>query len=210
MPTAHGTSLPCMDRRAVTSYLRHEVEEWIRSGRTITDLAKAVGVAGPSISQLRSGRNGAGLSMIGGFARVLGISMDELVARAAAHAQEHPLPPVAQTQVVRDDRYPNRAKALQAAELLGYSAEARAVVAGMALRSSVDPSPDEWLDEVRREDRRLRLGIGQPAAPTAEEQAEAEARTKPPGAAAVLARRKAEAEKLRAEGEEAKAKGARK
>lgn len=61
--------------------------------------------------------------------------------------------------VERPDRYPNRARAIVAARALGYSEGAVAAVAGIALKSAVDPEPEEWLEMIRSEARRIRLGL---------------------------------------------------
>lgn len=164
-----------MDTERIAAYLRHEIVEWTKAGGTVIALAKAVGVSGPYISQLRAGQRGVGLGAMQGFADHWGITLAQLEERAAAWAKANPsaLP---ETRIELDDRYPNRARAVKAAELLGVPRAAIDDVLSIKMKSDVDLSPSDWLDEIRSSERRLARGLrvdegatllqpGPPAAP---------------------------------------------
>lgn len=74
-------------------------------------------------------------------------------------------------QVVRDDRYPNRARAIAAARSLGIDESAIAQVASVVLKSAVDPSPDDWFEMIRADARRLRFEAVAPVQVAAEKTA---------------------------------------
>lgn len=63
------------------------------------------------------------------------------------------------TLVEYDDQYPNRARAVVAARALGYTEEAIAQVQGQHFAGQPDMEPEEWLDEIKTADRRLRRGV---------------------------------------------------
>lgn len=64
------------------------------------------------------------------------------------------------TVVVKEDRYPNRRKAIETARSLGAPEEALKNVESMMLKGS-DMTEIEWLDEIKTEVRRIKRGLHQ-------------------------------------------------
>ena len=105
---------------------------------TKVEVAKAIGISGPSLSRILQGK-GASLSTAEGLAKALGQSLDWVLGRDMSGA-----------------RYPNAQAAAVFARSRGISEEAIEAVLTDQLLSDHDPSPDEWLQEMMRMDLELR------------------------------------------------------
>ena len=67
--------------------------------------------------------------------------------------------------IVKDERYPNRGKAITAARALGLDEPAIEHVSGYALESHRDPEPLWWLDQIRAKQGELRFSARGPTKP---------------------------------------------
>jgi transcriptional regulator with XRE-family HTH domain len=136
--------------------VRDAIRRLVSSAGTQTAAAKQLSVTQQTISDVLKGK-APGVALARRVAEALGVPLDALLAGTA------------QTErVVRDERYPNRTRAIRAARELGLSEDAIETVATMALKSAVDPAPEEWLDMIRDEARRLRFAIVAPRQTEAE------------------------------------------
>jgi transcriptional regulator with XRE-family HTH domain len=155
-------------------YLVHLMDQWKAGGRTGEALAEALGVSGSSLSQLRSGRiKEPTLDTLLGFARVFGTDLNGIVEGAEKLARGEPT----ESRVEYDERYPNRAAAIEMARAGGLAEEAIADIASMANKLDHDPPALEWFDQIRALHNRMRLGLGSGGVPFSKEEREA---LKPP------------------------------
>ena len=142
----------------VSAYLRAHLSELVRGGRTRVEIADSAGVTKAAIGQFLAGRMGAGDKMIRGLLPLLKMTRDELDAAARAWGETHPdeLPRRA-TEIVRDDRYPNRSVAIEFARRDGRDERAIAEVLSRAnlAQGDADLLPSEWLHLIERVERRL-------------------------------------------------------
>lgn len=124
--------------------LRAMLVRHLNAGRATQDeVAIALKVSQATVSDIKNGRRGIGIRTLPALAKLLGPSVDALLAGEIVPLNKKP------------DDYPNRAKALTAWEILGRDPEAAANVSTMAMDRDSDPSPDDWFSEIEREERRL-------------------------------------------------------
>lgn len=116
-------------------------------GGSVTALATALERKQPSISDFINNRGGASFETARRFAVLVHQNVTELIG-PADDDPDVPPPPV--LEIVRDDRYPSRAKAAQAARLLGLDERAIADVLGVALDADEDPGERYWFKLIER------------------------------------------------------------
>ena len=179
MPRArHGNSLPV----ETNGYLQAFMLGWLRDhpGETKATLARTIGVSGAHVTNITLHGRGAGADVEEAVARHLGVTVDELRKRAR---EEHRAEPDS-LELLRDDRYPNRARALRFMEP-ETSPEGRARVESMQLQSDVDPPASWWVREIERAEQMVRMEQSRPLdaakrnADAARESAAAEDVTRP-------------------------------
>lgn len=118
--------------------------------------ADKLGVSQGFISEVLSGKRGAGRKLIDSLCSYEGLSYEQAVGRA----------PVARV-VELDARYPNRSRGIRAAmELIeGLAFDRADRLAPRALQSKEDPSPEWWYQQIKaaheRELKGLSLGISE-------------------------------------------------
>ncbi len=91
------------------------------------------------------------------FASAMGTSVEDVLGHAGVTSVSLP-----SRTLEYDDQYPNRARAVVAARALGYSEEAIVQVQTQHFAGQPDMEPEEWLEEIRSSDRRLRRGAKPP------------------------------------------------
>ncbi len=162
----------------LNAYVRHLIADAVRGGMTLTELSRKTGITVAHLSTIRAGKRGVGMSTLRGVATGFGKSLGELETEAAAWVRDHPQETTSEPRVEYDPRYPNLQRAAEMARLSGdISAEAVQNVQAHALKSDVDPSVWDWLDDMRAEERRLSRERRDPVG-AEKARAEAEARTK--------------------------------
>jgi transcriptional regulator with XRE-family HTH domain len=122
--------------------------------KNVTDLASAIGRSQPSISDFLNAKGGASIETVRRFASAMGTSVEDVLGHAGVTSVSLP-----SRALEYDDQYPNRARAVVAARALGYTEEAIAQVQGQHFAGQPDMEPEEWLDEIKTADRRLRRGV---------------------------------------------------
>jgi transcriptional regulator with XRE-family HTH domain len=123
--------------------------------------ARGLQVSQAFISDTVSGNRGAGNRLLIAMAKHLGVTIDDVLAGREARPERPSL-----TTVDYGDQFPNRARAMRAARELGtYSEESLAEVRSLRFADGQDMSPDEWLEEIKSAERRLKRGAqrGTPA-----------------------------------------------
>jgi len=142
-------------KRALNAYLQQVIVDWLaeKAGRTNVELAQLTGLTDAQIITIKKHGRGVGDETTRQFAHLLGISRDELEARALAAYREQP--PPAETRVEYIERYANRTKAL---EMMGddIRPETKRRVLSWAFNSEVDLPVSMWLDRIRVEDAGVR------------------------------------------------------
>jgi plasmid maintenance system antidote protein VapI len=130
--------------------LRKAAHELVGRFGSQVRLAKELGIYQPSLSNFLSGKFGVGHSMARNIARLKGMSVEELLG-------------IDERAVELDDRYPNRALAIQIARRDGYDEDAIRTIAFAQLQAENDIPVTEWLLAIRDEERRRkRFGAFQP------------------------------------------------
>jgi transcriptional regulator with XRE-family HTH domain len=150
----------------ISAYLAHRLVREMERGELLTDIARRAGVTPAQLSTLKNTKRGAGWKTLTGLARAFSMSIGDV--EDAARRQARGETPT-DSRVERDERYPNRAKALAAARALGLSEEAIAEVASMDLKSDVDPEPLDWLEDIKSADRRAKYAAKVAIDPKAQE-----------------------------------------
>jgi hypothetical protein len=145
---AHGKGL----HPAINAYLQRRFQEWLAedASRRQNQLAALLEVTPAHISGVVKNGKGAGAELEAAAARLFGIGVDELRRRAHAEWKGN------DTVLVLEDRYPNRAKAVEFMRSW-VRPGAIAKVQTHALQSDTDPDPKWWADLIEAEDRLLRL-----------------------------------------------------
>ena len=133
-------------RKIVSEYVRHRLTEETRDRGRAADLSRRAKLSGAHISNVVSGKAGAGGTMVDKLATYWGMSYVEMNEAAEAwHAQQAKRPLAIARTIEREERYPNRGIARDFAIAAGVSAEAIADVDSMVLDSEEDPNPRTWL-----------------------------------------------------------------
>ena len=149
---AQTKGLDPVQRAAVRSLLRAIVDRDF--GGNQTRAAKELGVSQPFVSEVLKDGRGAGTSLLVGMRDYLGVTLDDVL-----HGRRSSTAAPPSRTLEYDDQYPNRARAVVAARALGYTEEAIAQVQGQHFAGQPDMEPEEWLDEIKTADRRLRRGV---------------------------------------------------
>jgi len=112
-------------------------------GRTAADLARELKLTEATVSNFRNRKRGAGYEMVTGCARLMGLTRDELEARASKWQEKH-------METDRLEPYPNRAAALK---FLGSDVPADVVARVRAINLDVpgDPSKAWWVSRIASE-----------------------------------------------------------
>lgn len=150
----HGKALP----PAVNDYIRRRLQEWLAADptRKQAHLAAKLNVSAAHMTNVLKNGRGGGYSFEADVASLLGIGVEELRRRAAAEYRE---PEGAQS--VPDDRYPNRARAVEFMRPW-VSGEAVRQVLSINLQSPTDPDPKWWADQIENADRIVRMDLREP------------------------------------------------
>lgn len=146
---------------AVAWYVRQQIVAWLaQPGHRATDLAKGIGVTKAQVSVIQSGDRGIGHKTAVGMAEFLGVPWEEFKRQAAEAYRSRPQ--ARELRVVPDERYPNRARAI---EFMRGQVDEEAIrrVQVMALLSDADLTPKEWADLIAEEHRRIRIQAVDPA-----------------------------------------------
>jgi transcriptional regulator with XRE-family HTH domain len=146
----------------------------------VSAAAEALGVSQSLLYEFLKGTRGAGMKLLEGLADVTGASLDEVMGRPPPRPK--PILRLIRGELANDngDRYANRAKAAEAAQLIGLSGQAIAEVCADVLQSDEDPPVEWWLDQMRAANSRHRLGLRAPLGSRPITDAEADA-TRPKG-----------------------------
>lgn len=151
-------------RASVNALLRYRVREALRAGSTVRDLAKKIGISHPIVLDIQSGTHQLSKQdTVEKLAAAFDIPMADLYAHAAKFAKENPAlvaeeggqPLASQTRVEREDRYPERAKAIKAAEALEIRPDAIANVAASHWKAAEARDARWWLAQIQGESDRL-------------------------------------------------------
>jgi transcriptional regulator with XRE-family HTH domain len=135
-------------------YVRHLIErELAKTGMTATELAGRIGISKGQISLLRSSDRGVGWVTITGIERAMNMKPGQLQAESFEYAKAHPLP----QPNSKGDRFPNRAEAARFARANRVSEMAIRTVENLDLKTHVDPTPLEWFEMMRDEERRQKF-----------------------------------------------------
>ena len=150
----HGKALP----PAVHDYIRRQLLAWLAADptRRQAHLASRLGVSPAHMTNVLKNGRGGGYSFEADVASFLGIGVEELRRRADAEYRE---PEGAQS--VPDDRYPNRARAVEFMRPW-VSGEAVRQVLSINLQSPTDPDPKWWADQIENADRIVRMDLREP------------------------------------------------
>jgi transcriptional regulator with XRE-family HTH domain len=108
--------------------------------------AKAFGVSPSLVSEFLSGKRGAGMKLLDGIAAYTGRPIDEIVRHR----------PAEEIRVEYDERYPNRARAIEKMRDV-VSAEAIRRISTLALSSPRDPDVAWWVRRTLHEEDTLKL-----------------------------------------------------
>jgi hypothetical protein len=120
---------------------------------TATELAARIGISKGQISLLRSSDRGVGWVTITGIERAMNMKPGQLQTEAFDYAKTHPPPQVNQ----KTDRFPNRAEAARFARANRVSETAIRTVEHLDLKTHIDPTPLEWFEMMRDEERRQKF-----------------------------------------------------
>lgn len=150
----HGKALP----PAVNDFIRRRLQEWLAAdpSRKQAHLAAKLNVSAAHMTNVLKNGRGGGYSFEADVASFLGIGVEEL--RRAA-AEEYREPEGAQS--VPEDRYPNRARAVEFMRPW-VSGEAIRQVLSINLQSPTDPEPKWWADQIESADRIVRMDLRDP------------------------------------------------
>ena len=157
----HGNALPL----AVNLFLQARLNEWLDqpavdgAKRTKAMLARALDVSAAHVTNLTKNGRGGGASIEAAVAELLGMTVDELRRRAKAEFGHVGLPEIT---VVKDDRYPNRARAVEFMRDQVLP-ETIARILSEAHRSHTDLPAKAWADLIAAEDVRVRWELDHPA-----------------------------------------------
>ena len=162
--------------KEIAAYLQWRVREWVRSGKTARELARAAGISTAQVSELQNSGIGAGWKTAESLGRVFQLSMPELMAAAADWSTRHaPLTPAAPD--LREER---RALASRLAREDGVSDEAiRLVLAEEPTDQDMLRSTVWWILRMRRRDLDL-AGSTEPAPSAAKPDAGGRRRARSP------------------------------
>lgn len=152
----HGNSLPV----EMNHYLQTFLTEWLREhpGATKAELARTLDISGAHVTNITKHGRGAGADVEDAVAKYAGVTVDELRRRARESYRDA----TGTLEVQREDRYPNRARALKFMEP-ETSPEGRARVQSMQLQSDVDPPASWWAREIERAEQLVRMEQARPA-----------------------------------------------
>ncbi len=155
-----GTSDRDRRKRALNEYVQRVIVDWLaeKPGRTNVELAGLVGLTDAQIAIIKKHARNVGDETARGFAKLLGISKDELEARAEAAYTEREPP----GELTREytERYANRTLALEMAGEIHPDARAKAL--SWAFNSETDPPVSMWLDRIRVADAETRWELAHP------------------------------------------------
>jgi transcriptional regulator with XRE-family HTH domain len=134
--------------KEVAAYCQWRIREWVRSGKSARELAKAAGVSSTQISELQSQGIGAGWKTVEGLAKAFGMTMPELMTVANEWAASQPTPPPSPSLATS-----RRAHAADLAKEDGISDEAiRSVLAEPIREEDAQRSTLWWALRMRRRD----------------------------------------------------------
>lgn len=129
-------------RISVTSYIRDRlIRETAERGQA-SELARKLGFDKATISDIKSGKKGAGEDLASAFAGLWGMNYAALCETAAAWYSEHA--PTNGSQRRDADVYPERAKAIDSARVLGYAEYAIDHVASETDVVDASAKPARW------------------------------------------------------------------
>lgn len=74
---------------AINAYARHRLNLWIDEGRTLSDFARASGLANSFLTNLKNHGTGVGLGAARGVAKALGMTLGQFIDAADAFAEEN-------------------------------------------------------------------------------------------------------------------------
>ena len=113
-------------------------------GGSQTALARALGVAQPTVGNFIAGKFGIGPKMLAGLRVITGAGEDEILGRGSRKAAEPDIP--------EDPRYPSRARAIVAARIMGLREEAIQATATTMLKGRAgvdyDPGVEYWMEDM--------------------------------------------------------------
>lgn len=135
-----GKGYPLSTNEFIRDWL---AREWFARGRTAADLARELKLTEATVSNFRNRKRGAGYEMVTGCARLMGLTRDELEARASKWQEKH-------METDRLEPYPNRAAALK---FLGSDVPADVIARVRAINLDVpgDPSKAWWVSRIASE-----------------------------------------------------------
>lgn len=150
----HGKALP----PEVNDYIRRRLQEWLDAdpSRRQAHLATRLQVSPAHMTNVLKNGRGGGVSFETEVAAFLGMGVEELRRRAAAEWRGPD-----EVRLVADDRYPNRAKAVEFMRPW-VSEEAIRQVQSISLQSPTDPEPKWWADQIESADRIVRMDLREP------------------------------------------------
>lgn len=136
----NGRGYPLSTNEFIRDWL---AREWFGRGRKAADLAREIDVAEATVSNFRKNKRGAGYELVTGAARLMGLSRDELEARAARWREER-------MDGEKLEAYPNRAAALK---FLGSDVPPDVVARIRTINLDVpgDPSRAWWVARIASE-----------------------------------------------------------
>lgn len=145
----------------LSDYVRLLMERWIAAepDRNAEELARRLEKAPAYLSQIRSGRRpGAGRSTLLALARLLNTSVEGITeaARTWDGTSDPPDPPIVESKVEIEERYPNRRIAVEYCRRQGDVSEEAITLVESTSNLGEDKPPDEWRLELLALTRRLR------------------------------------------------------
>lgn len=135
-----GKGYPLSTNEFIRDWL---AREWFAHGRTAADLARELKLTEATVSNFRNRKRGAGYELVTGCAKLMGVTRDELEARALRWQEEN-------METDRLEPYPNRAAALK---FLGTDVPPDVVARVRAINLDVpgDPSKSWWVSRIASE-----------------------------------------------------------
>lgn len=140
----------------VAWYARACVLEWLSpddAARTDAALARLVKVSKQTVGDIRKGGRNVGTNTAMKIAEWLGVSWEQFKSDATRAYKERG--PGRELHVEREERYPNRKRALDLVRD-EFDPEAVRRVESLDLHSARDPSPREWIERLEIEERNVK------------------------------------------------------
>ena len=119
-------------------------------GGNVSKAAELMGISQSTLYAFLNEGRGLGMKMLYGIAAYARVPVETVLGPQVSR-----LRPPAAPEMMPGERYPNRARAIQAARGLGYSSAAIEIVQSMQLHRATDPSTPEWMEALTAEEQRL-------------------------------------------------------